>query len=86
MRLRNRNNRPLFLAFPTFSSKETKLLHGLFKIDLSLRSLKDELLLDIILFYGSGDKYKETVNKEVLLHTIGFIKGPKRFERPLFEN
>ena len=39
------------------------------KIDPSLRNLMDELLLDIIL-YGS-DKYKDTVNKEMLLHNIG---------------
>ena len=40
----------------------------------------DELLLDIIL-YGS-DKYNDTVNKEILLHTISFIKNTKCFERP----
>ena len=50
------------------------------KIDSFLRILKDELLLDIIL-YGS-DKCNDTVNKEILLHTIRFIKNTKRFERP----
>ena len=50
--------------------------------DPSLRNLKDVLLLDIIL-YGSY-KYKDTVNKEILFHTIIFIKNTKRFERPLF--
>ena len=52
------------------------------KMDPSLRTLKDELLLDIIL-YGS-DKYNDIVNKEILLHTITSIKNTKRFERPLF--
>ena len=40
--------------------------------------------MDIIL-YGSG-KYKGTVNKEILLHIIRFIKSIKRFERPLFDH
>ena len=52
------------------------------KMDPSLRTLKDELLLGIIL-YGS-DKYNDIVNKEILLHTITSIKNTKRFERPLF--
>ena len=56
----------------------------LLKTDPSLRNLKDELLLDIIL-YGS-DKYNDIVNKEILLHTISFIKNTKRFERPVFDN
>ena len=32
------------------------------------------------------NKYKDTVNKEILLHTISFIKNTKRFERPLFDH
>ena len=44
-----------------FFLNRQKLLNDLLKTDLSLRNLKDELLLDIIL-YGS-DKYKDTVNK-----------------------
>ena len=66
----------IFLADTTFNE--------LLKTDPSLRYLKDGLLLDIIL-YGS-DKYKDTVNKEILLHTINFIKNTKRFERPLFDH
>ena len=50
-------------------------------MDPSLKNLKDELLLDII-FYGS-DKCKDTVNEEILLHIISFIKDTKRFERPI---
>ena len=57
-------------------------LNLMLKMDPSLRTLKDELLLGIIL-YGS-DKYNDIVNKEILLHTITSIKNTKRFERPLF--
>ena len=73
-----------FLRCPFFAINKQKLLHDLLKIDPSLRNLKDELLLDMIL-YGSG-KYYDTVNKEILLHTISFINNTKRFERPLFDH
>ena len=64
-----------------FAINRQKLLNDLLKIDPSLRNLRDELLLDIILY--SSDKYNDTVNKEILLHTISFIKNTKLFERPL---
>ena len=73
-----------FLCFPFFAINRQKLFNDLLKTDPSLRNLKDELLLDIIL-YGS-DKYNDIVNKEILLHTISFIKNTKRFERPVFDN
>ena len=73
-----------FLRCPFFAINKQKLLHDLLKIDPSLRNLKDELLLDMIL-YGSG-KYNDTVNKEILLHIISFINNTKRFERPLFDH
>ena len=67
-----------FLRCPFFAINRQKLLNDLLKIDLSLRNLKNELLLCIIL-YGS-DKYNDTLKKEILLHTISFIKNTKRFE------
>ena len=71
-----------FLHCPFFATNRQKLLNDLLKIDPSLRNLKDDLLLDIIL-HGS-DKYKDTVNKEILRHKINFIKNTKCFQRPLF--
>ena len=65
------------LRCPFFAINRQKLLNDLLKIDPSLRNLKDELLLDIIL-YGS-DKYKDTVNKEILFQTISFIKKYQTF-------
>ena len=73
-----------FLRCPFFAINRQKFFNDLLKLDPSLRNLKDELLLDIIL-YGSG-KYKDTVDKEILHHTISFIKNTKRFERPLFDH
>ena len=40
------------------------------------------MLSDIPLF--GSNKYKDTVNKEILFHAINFLKTIKRFERPLF--
>ena len=68
---------------PFFVMNRLKLLNDLLKIDPYLRNLKDELLLDIIL-HGSH-RYMDTINKEILLHTISFTKETKRFERPLFD-
>ena len=47
--------------------RDKEKLNGLFKVDLSLRNLKEGWLLFIL--HGSN-KYMVTVNKEVLLHTI----------------
>ena len=36
--------------------------------------------MDILLY--ECDKFNESDNKEILLHTIEYIKRSKRFERP----
>ena len=54
-------------------------------IDLSLRILKDESPLDILLYVS--DEYIDNVNnKEILLHTITFIKNTKQLERKQFDH
>ena len=73
-----------FLRCSFFAKNRQKLLNDLLKIDPSLRNLEGDLLLDIIL-YGS-EKYKDTVNKEILLHITNFIKNTKHFQRPLFDH
>ena len=55
----------------------------MFKIDVSIKILNDKVSLDIFLF--GSDKYKDTVNKEILVHTINLCKTSKPFERPLFD-
>ena len=72
----------LFLRCPFFAENGQKLLNSLFKINVSLKNLNDEMLSDILLF--GSDKYKDTVNKEILVYTINFLKATKRFEKPLF--
>ena len=41
-------------------------------------------MIDILL-YGC-DRFNERDNKEVLLHTIHYIKSAKRFERTLIDH
>ena len=71
-----------FLRCLFFAENRQKLLNRMFKIDVSLKNLNDETLSDILLF--GSDKYKDTVNKEILVYTIDFLKTTKSLERPLF--
>ena len=73
----------LHCLFSTINTQ--KILHDLLNIDLSLRNLKDELLLDILL-YGSDEHMDNVNNKEILLHTITFIKNTKQLERQQFDH
>ena len=41
-------------------------------------------MIDILL-HGC-EKFNERDNKEILLHTIDYIKSSKRFERPLIDH
>ena len=56
----------------------------MFKIDVSLKDLNNEMLSEILLV--GSEKFKDTVSKEILVHTINFLKTIMRFERPLFFN
>ena len=69
----------LFLRCPFFAENRQKLLNSMFKVNVSLKNLNDEMLPEILLF--GSDKYKDAVNKEILVHTI---KTTKSFKRPLF--
>ena len=54
-----------------FAENRQKLLNSLFKTDVSLKNLNDEMLLDNLLF--DPNKCKNAENKEMLAHTINFI-------------
>ena len=68
-----------FLRCPFSAENRQKLLNSLFKIEVSLKNFNDEMLSNILLF--SSNKYKDTVNKEILFHTINLLKTIKRFEK-----
>ena len=57
-----------FLRCPFFAENRRKLQNNLFTIDVSLKNLNDKILVGI-LWVGSG-KYKDTVNKKILVHTV----------------
>ena len=61
-----------FLRCPFFAIKRQELLNDFLKINPSLRNLKDELLLDIIL-YGS-DKYKDMSVRTLLTRKYFFTQ------------
>ena len=67
---------------PFFRENRQKPLNTLFKIDASLKNLNDEMLLDIFLL--CSDKHKDTVSKEIVLHTTNFLKTRRRLEGQLF--
>ena len=41
-------------------------------------------MIDILLYVC--DNFNECDNKEILLHTIDYIKSTKRFERPVIDH
>ena len=66
-----------------FSCEKQKLRDDVYRLDASIKHLNEESLIDILL-YGS-DRFNESKNKQILLHTICYIEATKRFERPLID-
>ena len=69
-----------FLRCPCFVTERQKFLNNVYDKHFSSQNLNEESMTDILL-YGC-DKFNESDNKEILLHTIEYIKPSKRFERP----
>ena len=66
-----------FLALPFFVTERQKLLNNVYDKYFSSQNLNEESMIDILL-YGC-DKGNECDTKEILLHTIDYIKSTKRF-------
>ena len=66
-----------FLALPFFVTERQKLLNNVYDKYFSSQNLNEESMIDILL-YGC-DKGNERDTKEILLHTIDYIKSTKRF-------
>ena len=73
-----------FLRCPFFVNKRQKLLNNVYDKLFSSQNLNEESMIDIPL-YGC-DRFNERDNKEILTHTIDYIKSTKRFERTLINN
>ena len=54
-----------------------------YRMDASIKNLNEESLIDVLL-YGS-DRFNDSKNKQILLHTICYIQATKRFERSLID-
>ena len=46
-----------------------------------MKNLNEESLTDVLLY--SSDRFNDSKNKQILLHTICYIQATKRFERSL---
>ena len=69
-----------FLRCPCFVTERQKLFNNVYDKHFSSQNLNDESMMDILLY--ECDKFNESDDKEILLHTIEYIKRSKRFERP----
>ena len=70
-----------FLRCPFFVTERQKLVNNVYDKHFSSQNLNEESVIDILL-HGC-DRFHERDNKEILLHTIDYIKSTKRFERSL---
>ena len=53
------------------------------QLDASIKHLNEGSSIDVLL-YGS-DRFNDSKNTQILLHTICYIQATKSFERPLIE-
>ena len=72
-----------FLHCHFFVNERQKLHDDVYRIDTSIKNLNEESLIDVLL-YGS-DRFNDSKNKQIFLHTICYIQTTKRFERPLID-
>ena len=70
-----------FLRCQFFANERQKLRDDVYRLDSSIKHLNGESLIDVLL-YGS-DRFNDSKNKQLLLHTICYNHATKRFERPL---
>ena len=64
-----------------FFEDERQKLRAVYQIDASIKNLNEESLIDALL-YGL-ERFHDSKNKQILLHTICYTQATKRFERPL---
>ena len=72
-----------FFRCQFFANERQKLRNEVCRLDASIEHLNEESLIDFQL-YGS-DRFNDSKNKQILLHTICYIQATKCFERPLID-
>ena len=65
------------------SNKRQKFRDDVYRLDASIKHLNEESLIDVLL-YGS-DRFNDSKNKQILLHTICYIQATKTFERSFID-
>ena len=66
-----------------FHAERLKLLQNLYKLGPSIRGFNNDNLLNLILF--GSENFSSTINKNILLQTIYYLKSSGRFDKPLFD-
>ena len=69
---------------PFFVTERRKLLNNVNDEHFSSQNLNEDSMIDILLY--ECDRFNERDNKDILLHTVNYIKSTKRFERPLTDH
>ena len=72
-----------FFCCQFFVNKRQKLHDDVYRVDASIKHLNEESLIDILL-YGSN-RFNDSKNKQILLHTICYNQATKCFERHLID-
>ena len=72
-----------FVCFKFFEDERQKLRDDVYQIDASTENVNEESLIDALL-YGL-ERFHDSKNKQILLHTICYTQATKRFERPLID-
>ena len=53
------------------------------RLDTSIKHLNEGYSIDVLL--DGSDRFNDSKNTQILLHTICYIQATKSFERPLIE-
>ena len=72
-----------FLRCQSFANKWQKLHDDVYWTDASVKNVIEESLIDV-LWYVS-DRYNDSKNKQIVIHSIYYIQSTKRFERSLID-
>ena len=69
------------LLCQNFALVQSSFLNTIFKINVEFRNMNDLILISLSLF--GSEKHTFNVNTKILILTIQFLKGPRRFDEPL---
>ena len=69
-----------FSCVANFLQKKEKFHDNIYRIDALIKNLNEESLIDLLVYVL--DKYNDSTNKQILLHTICYIQSTRRFEKP----